>query len=151
MPSKPHAPLLEGERLTLSCQANEDTEEMRWTKNDVPMNRRANIYPNGSNSTLVIEKVLTSDSGIYSCMAVNKAGSSSTSVHISVTGNLGLAPILLSSTILITNGLKLKKLTTQIFLDSLSSPKNFHYQTFAATGIMPLKTYIYAYQRFQLI
>ncbi|XP_067023890.1 vascular endothelial growth factor receptor 3-like [Acropora muricata] len=85
MPSKPHAPLLEGEGLTLTCQANEDTEEIRWTKNDVPFNRRANIYPSGSNSTLVIKKVLTSDSGIYSCMAVNKAGSASTSAHISVT------------------------------------------------------------------
>ena len=36
---------------------------------------------------LVIEKVLTSDSGKYSCKAVNKAGSASRSVDIRVTGN----------------------------------------------------------------
>ena len=87
MSSKPHPPLLEGERLTLTCQANGATKEIRWTKDEVPVNTRANIYPIGNNSTLVIEKVLTSDSGKYSCMAVNKAGSASSSIDIRVTGN----------------------------------------------------------------
>ena len=87
MSSRPHRSPLEGERLTLTCQANEATEEIRWTKDDTPVNRRANIFPIGNNSTLVIEKVLTSDSGKYSCMAVNKAGSASSSVDITVTGN----------------------------------------------------------------
>ena len=87
MSPKPHPSLLEGERLTLTCQANEANEEIRWTKDDVPLNTSANIYSIGNNSTLVIEKVLTSDSGKYSCMAVNKAGSASSSVDIRVTGN----------------------------------------------------------------
>ena len=87
MSSKPPSSLVEGERLTLTCQANEATKEIRWTKDDVPVTTRANIYPTGNNSTLVIEKVLTSDSGKYSCKAANKAGSASSSVDIRVTGN----------------------------------------------------------------
>jgi len=85
MSSRPLS-LLEGERLTLACQANEATKG--WTKDGVPVNTRANIYLTGNNSTLVIEKVLTSDSGKYSCKAVNKAGSASSSVDITVTGNM---------------------------------------------------------------
>ena len=88
MSSRPLSFLLEGERLTLACQANKATKEIRWTKDGVPLNTRANIYPFGNNSTLVIEKVLTYDSGKYSCKAVNKAGSASSSVDIAVTGNM---------------------------------------------------------------
>ena len=80
--------LLEGERLTLACQANEATKEIRWTKDGVPVNTRANTYLTGNNSTLVIEKVLISDSGKYSCKAINKAGSASSSVDITVTGKM---------------------------------------------------------------
>ena len=87
MSLKPHSSLLEGERLTLTCQANEATKQIRWTKDGVPVNTRASISSIRNNSTLVIEKVLTSDSGKYSCKAVNKAGSASSSVDISVTGN----------------------------------------------------------------
>ena len=85
--SEPRRSLIEGERLTLTCQANEATKEIRWTKDDVSVTARANIYPIGNSSTLVIEEVLTSDSGKYSCKAVNKAGSASSSVDITVTGN----------------------------------------------------------------
>ena len=88
MSSKPHPSLTEGERLNLTCQANESTMEIRWTKDDVPLNTRANIQLIGNNSTLVIKKVLTSDSGKYSCTAVNKRGrSASSSLDIRVTGN----------------------------------------------------------------
>ena len=87
MSPKPHPSLLEGERLTLTCQASEATKEIRWTKDDVSVIARANIQQIGNNSTLVIENVLTSDSGKYSCMAVNEAGSASSSVDIRVTGN----------------------------------------------------------------
>ena len=78
---------MEGERLTLTCQANQATKEIRWTKDDAPVNTWANIQQIGNNSTLVIGRVLTSDSGKYSCKAVNKAGSASSSVDIRVTGN----------------------------------------------------------------
>ena len=87
MSLKPHSSLLEGELLTLTCQANEATKEIRWTKDGVPVNTRASISSIRNNSTLVIEKVLTSDSGKYSCKAVNKAGSASSSVDMRVTGN----------------------------------------------------------------
>ena len=84
--SKPHPSLLEGERLSLTSQANEGTKEIRWTK-DVSVIARARIQHVGNISTLVIENVLTSDSGKYSCMAVNKAGSASSFVHVTVTRN----------------------------------------------------------------
>ena len=87
MSLRPLSPL-EGERLTLACQANEATKEIRWTKDGVPVNTRANTSLTGNNSTLVIEKVLISDSGKYSCKAINKAGSASSSVDITVTGKM---------------------------------------------------------------
>ncbi|KAK2556020.1 Hemicentin-2 [Acropora cervicornis] len=83
--SKPLSSLLEGKRLTLACHANEVTKEIRWTKDGVPVNTRANIYPTRNNSTLVIEKLLTSDNCKYSCKVANKAGSASSFVHITVT------------------------------------------------------------------
>ena len=86
MSSKPHPSLLEGERLALTCVANEATKEIKWTKDNVSEITRASTREIGKNSTLVIEKVLTSDSGNYSCMAVNNAGSASSSVYINVTG-----------------------------------------------------------------
>ena len=85
--SKPHLSLLEGERLSLTCQANEATKEIRWAKDDVSVIARARIQHIGNIITLVIENVLTSDSGKYSCMAVNKAGSASSFVDVTVTGN----------------------------------------------------------------
>ena len=87
MSSGPLSFPLKGERLTLACQANEATKKIRWTKDDVSVTARANIEQIGKNSTLVIEKVLPSDSGKYSCEAVNEAGSASFSVDIAVTGN----------------------------------------------------------------
>ena len=85
--SKPQPSLLEGERLSLTSQANEATKEIRWTKDDVSVIARARIKHNGNISTLVIENVLTSDSGKYYCMAVNKAGSASSFVDVTVTSN----------------------------------------------------------------
>ena len=87
MSPKVYPSLVEGEKLTLTCRANEATKEIRWTKDDLPVNSRANIYPIGHISALVIENVLTSDSGRYSCKAINEAGSASSSVDIRVTGN----------------------------------------------------------------
>ncbi|XP_067023829.1 hemicentin-2-like [Acropora muricata] len=85
MSSIPHPSLIEGERLALTCVANEATNEIKWTKDNVSEIARASTEEIGKNSTLVIEKVLTSDSGNYSCMAVNNAGSASSSVYINVT------------------------------------------------------------------
>ena len=86
MSPKPHPLLIEGDQLKLTCVANEATKEIQWTKDDIFGIARARIQQIGNNSTLVIEKVLTFDSGKYSCVAVNKAGSASSSVDIRVTG-----------------------------------------------------------------
>ena len=86
MSSKPFLQLKVGERLTLTCQANEATKEIRWTKDYDCKIAGAKIQRNGNNSTLVIKNVRTADSGKYSCMAVNEAGSASSSVDISVIG-----------------------------------------------------------------
>ena len=85
--SKPHPSLLEGERLSLTCQANEATNEIRWTKDHVSVIARARVQHIGNIGTLVIENVLNSDSGKYSCMGVNQAGSASSFVDVTVTGN----------------------------------------------------------------
>ena len=75
MSSKPHPSLIEGERLGLTSVANEATDKIHWTKDDVSEIARPSIQQIGNNSTLVIKKVLTSDSDKYSCKAVNEAGS----------------------------------------------------------------------------
>ncbi|XP_044170697.1 fibroblast growth factor receptor-like 1 [Acropora millepora] len=82
MSSKAHPSLIEGERLALTCVANEATKKIQWTKDDVSEIARASIQQTGNNSTLLIKNVLTSDSGKYSCKAVNEAGSASSSVDI---------------------------------------------------------------------
>ena len=86
MSSKPFLQLKVGERLTLTCQANEAAKEILWTKDYDCKITGAKIQQNGNNSTLVIENVLTANSGKYSCMTVNEAGSASSSVDISVIG-----------------------------------------------------------------
>ena len=82
MSSKAHPSLIEGKRLALTCVASEATKKIQWTKDDVSEIARASIQQIGNSSTLVIKKVLTSDSGKYSCKAVNEAGSASSSVDI---------------------------------------------------------------------
>ena len=91
MSSKPHLDLKVGERLTLTCQANEATEVIRWTKDydclTEKLRTNVNIDATGKNSTLVIEKVLTFDSGKYSCIAFNNESFASSSAYVRVTGN----------------------------------------------------------------
>ena len=45
--SKPHSLLIEGERLALTCQANEATNEIRWTKDDISEIARASVRQKG--------------------------------------------------------------------------------------------------------
>ena len=80
--------MLEGDKLTLTCKANEVTSQIKWKKNNVLKIPRANITENGDSSILVIEKVKVSDSGKYSCEALNKAGSASSSVDIEIRGKI---------------------------------------------------------------
>ncbi|XP_068691081.1 hemicentin-1-like [Montipora foliosa] len=80
----PYPTMLEGDKLTLTCKTNEVRSQIKWKKNNVLKIPRANITENGDSSILVIEKVEVSDSGEYSCQALNKAGSASSSVDIEI-------------------------------------------------------------------
>ncbi|XP_068691056.1 vascular endothelial growth factor receptor 1-like [Montipora foliosa] len=82
----PYPTMLEGFKLTLTCKTNEVTSQIKWKKNNVLKIPRANITENGDSSILVIEKVEVSDSGEYSCQALNKAGSASSSVNVEIRG-----------------------------------------------------------------
>ena len=78
----PYPTMLEGDKLTLTCKTNEVTSQIKWKKNNI------NINENSDSSILVIEKVEVSDSGKYSCEALNKAGSASSSVDIEIRGKI---------------------------------------------------------------
>ncbi|XP_068703723.1 vascular endothelial growth factor receptor 1-like [Montipora foliosa] len=82
----PYPTMLEGDKLTLTCKANEATWRITWEKNNVSKIPRANITENGDSSILLIEKVEVSDSGEYSCKVLSKAGSASSSVDIKIRG-----------------------------------------------------------------
>lgn len=57
-------------------------------KNGAPVSPRADISENGYVGVLVIEGIETDDSGDYSCEALNRAGSMSSTVQIKVRGKI---------------------------------------------------------------
>ena len=61
--------------------------EVNWTKNGLPLPKNDSITL-GDLSTLVINNVGSDDSGDYSCEARNLAGSTSSTVKISVAGRV---------------------------------------------------------------
>ncbi|XP_068713480.1 peroxidasin homolog [Montipora foliosa] len=85
----PYPTMMEGDKLTLTCQVNEATSLIKWKKNNVSKIQRANITDNGDTSILVIEPVEVFDSGEYSCEALNKAGSADSSVHTKIRALIG--------------------------------------------------------------
>ena len=90
----PHPTLVTGDKLTLKCTVSESTAEIKWNRNGAPVTPRARISQNGDNSTLVIEKVETDDSGGYSCVAHNRAGSGSSTVEIKVRGKMAFVVVI---------------------------------------------------------
>ncbi|XP_068705132.1 vascular endothelial growth factor receptor 1-like [Montipora foliosa] len=84
--SNQRSTILEGDKLTLTCRVNEATSQIKWKKNNVSITQRANITKDGNRSILVIERAEVFDSGKYSCEALNKAGSASSSVDIKIRG-----------------------------------------------------------------
>ena len=80
-----------GEDITLICKVSGLKVEVNWTKNGLPLPKNdSNTL--GDSSTLVISNVGSDDSGHYSCEARNLAGSSSSTVKISVEGRVILFP-----------------------------------------------------------
>ena len=61
--------------------------EVNWKKNGLPLPKNESSTL-GDSSTLVISNVGSDDSGDYSCEARNLAGSSSSTVKISVAGRV---------------------------------------------------------------
>ena len=61
--------------------------EVNWKKNGLPLPKNESSTL-GDSSTLVISNVGSDDSGDYSCEARNPAGSSSSTVKISVEGRV---------------------------------------------------------------
>ena len=83
---KPHPTITAGDGLELTCQVSDTTAEVKWKKNGSPVTSRARISQNGYTSTLVIENVVSDDSGDYSCEAHNQAGFTFSTVEIKVRG-----------------------------------------------------------------
>ncbi|XP_068713192.1 immunoglobulin superfamily member 10-like [Montipora foliosa] len=82
---------LEGDKLILTCQANDPTSEIRWTRSTVSKGGKAKITKNGDRSIFIIERVKVSDGGEYVCEANNAAGDASLSVNVTVRGgDLGI-------------------------------------------------------------
>ena len=77
---------LEGDKLILTCLANDPTSEIRWTRNTVSEGGKAKITKNEERSILIIERVKVSDGGEYVCEANNEAGDASSSVNVTVRG-----------------------------------------------------------------
>ena len=84
--SNQRSTILKGDKLTLTCLVNEATSQIKWKKNDVSIIQRAKSSKDGNRSILVIERAEVFDSGKYSCEALNKAGSASSSVDIKIMG-----------------------------------------------------------------
>ena len=86
---KLHPLILAGEDLELTCKVSDTTAEVKWKKNGSPVTPKARISRKDGNSTLVIENVVSDDSGNYSCEAHNRAGfMMSSTVGIEVMGRV---------------------------------------------------------------
>ncbi len=75
---------VEGENLIIPLQAtgNPTPISYTWSKNGVPLSRNLNYVFDGS--TLNFTRLSRSDSGSYSCEALNKEGSSFTNFTVNV-------------------------------------------------------------------
>ena len=76
-----------GELAVLTCEASGDPKpSVTWTKNGNTSIPRAQFKNDGR--ILVIQNVLSRDSGVYECKASNKFGESRTSTAVIIAGKL---------------------------------------------------------------
>ena len=76
-----------GDTLRLTCKVNRVTLNIKWKKNGASNIPRAQIGQRvGDEKTLSIEKVVSDDSGVYSCEAHNMGATVSSTVKITVRG-----------------------------------------------------------------
>ena len=91
--SNQYRTLTAGDKLTLSCNVNEETINVTWKKDGDSPPERAKIHTRFDEkmSELAITEVVKEDSGVYSCEARNKLDFvSRSSVKINVKGKLVL-------------------------------------------------------------
>ena len=76
--------LIIGEELVLTCTVNKATLVIKWKKDGASEIPRAEVDEREGISVLSIPKVVTSDSGKYSCEAHNQAGQRSFTAQVKV-------------------------------------------------------------------
>ena len=85
---KSYPAILAGDDLKLTCKVSDTAAEVKWKKNGSPVTSRARISQNSYKGTLVIENLVSDDSGDYSCEAHNRAGFMSSTLAIEVIGRM---------------------------------------------------------------
>lgn len=85
--------ILLGDSIGLTCITTEGDAPIyfQWTKDGIPANSMSgiDIWQNNVYSSLLgISEAYSSHSGLYSCTANNAVGAATTSVHLTVGGNL---------------------------------------------------------------
>ncbi|XP_023961842.2 hemicentin-2 isoform X1 [Chrysemys picta bellii] len=71
--------------VTFTCAASgSPLPTLTWLKDGEPLILQNNLVPNGPGTRLYLESVQPADSGVYSCVAGNKAGEVSKHFHLSV-------------------------------------------------------------------
>ena len=76
-----------GDSIRLTCRVNKVALQIKWKKSGASEIPRAQINLRvGDESTLHIPSVVPGDSGVYACVAHNRAGTASSTVKITVRG-----------------------------------------------------------------
>ncbi|XP_051965298.1 fibroblast growth factor receptor 1-A-like [Xyrauchen texanus] len=84
--------LYPGEKLELSCKCKEETQEVTWTKDNVPLVDGEHTHLR--NDQLEIETVEPADSGLYACFAQGPNSNPTDYFNINVTERSPHRPIL---------------------------------------------------------
>lgn len=80
--------VVQGSLVTLTCEARGvPPPTLTWMKDGQPLSLHRNLLLDGQETRLQLPDVMTSDAGLYSCVASNQAGSSTKSFNLTVLGN----------------------------------------------------------------
>ena len=77
--------VVDGSILNLTCLPFGDpSPSIHWVKNGMLVMRNAELYE--KNKTLIIRNVAVEDEGLFTCVAVNRAGNDTSGVYVEVRG-----------------------------------------------------------------